>query len=157
MRNSLLKSILVCSLFFLGQNCKVKTVKQVDFEDVSRIEMKLSAFGVESAGFPNISATVDLKNDTSYCEVSYYDPAFRGTSYRLTKADMDSVRYLVTHYDLRTLKQEYRVQMTDHPTSTTIFYLRDGSVKVMDYSVNYGGFPLKDLYRWVYKLDRYFR
>lgn len=141
----------------MGQSCKMKTFRQKNFETVDKIEMKLSAIGVESGGFPNIDAVIDLGSDTSYCKVSYYDPGFRDTSYRLTKSDMDSVRNLVAHYDIRTLKNEYRVSGTDQPTSTTIFYLKEGSIRVLDYGVIDGDFPLKELYRMVYKLDIYFR
>lgn len=157
MRNRLPKFILSCSLVLLVFNCKMKAIKQVNSEDVSRIEMRLSAFGVESDGFPSINAKMDLKNDTSYCEVSYYDPKFSGVIYRLSKADLDSVRYLVTHTDLRSLKKEYRGSAPDQPASTTIFYIGDDSIKVLDYDRTERVLLLDELYRLVYKLDIYAR
>jgi len=68
--------------------------KQVNVGGVWKIEMNLSALGVESDGAPSIRAIVDLKSDTSFCAVSYYDPKFRAFMYRLSKGEMDSVREL---------------------------------------------------------------
>jgi len=124
-----------------------------DAETVNKIEMNLSAFGVESDRVPNIRAIVDLKSDTSYCDVSYYDPKFRAFTYRLTKGDMDSIRNLIARGDIRKLKKGYTVSKTDMPSSTTIFYLANDTVKISDYGLE-GPFPLQELYRLVYKPEK---
>lgn len=152
----LVRFILFSSLFLIGQSCKVRPLKQANPDIVKRIELRLSAFGVESDGFPSINAIVDLQSDTSYCIVSYYDPKFRDTTYRLTKATMDSIRYFVAHGDINMLKRKYTVSMTDQPTSTTIFYFSDKEIAISDYGLE-GPFPLKELYGLVYKLNINFR
>jgi hypothetical protein len=78
-------------LFIYAQAIKAQTELQNNSGVVNKIVMDLSAFGVESDGFPNIYATIDLQNDTSYCQVSYYDPKFHNSTYRLTKSVMDSI------------------------------------------------------------------
>ena len=45
---------LICSLFILEQNCGVPKPAKPSVERIDKIEMNLSAFGVESVGFPNI-------------------------------------------------------------------------------------------------------
>ncbi len=112
--------------------------------------MRLSAVGEEPAGFPGIDAMIDLKNDTSLCEVSYFDPRLRDTTYRLTKADMDSIRYFVSQLDTGKIKREYTVSMSDQPISTTVFYCTGEPITITDYGMK-GDFPLNELYRLVYK------
>jgi hypothetical protein len=152
----LVRFILISSLFLIGQGCKVHPLKQANPDVVKMIELQLSAFGVESDGFPSIKAIIDLQSDTSYCMVSYYDPKFRDTTYRLTKATMDSIRYFVAHGDIHRLKKKYAVSMSDQPTSTTVFYFSDKEIEISDYGLE-GPFPLKELYGLVYKLNINFR
>jgi hypothetical protein len=157
----LLKSALLYSLSLPGQGCTMHSAKLADTGSakwadtgtVSKIEMNLSAFGVESDGAPNIRAIVDIKNDTSYCNVSYYDPRFRAFTYRLTKTDMDSIRSLIARCDIRKLKKEYTVASTDQPSSITIFYLPGDSVRISDYGCE-GPSPLHELYLLVYKPEK---
>jgi hypothetical protein len=156
MRNSWLGFILICTLPILTQNCEgpqpqVSAVSTTPDQTVTKIEMDLSNFGVESTGFPTIKAIIDLKNDTSYCQVTYDDPKFKDRTYRLSEKDMDSVRHLVDRYDFKSLKAKYTVLETDQPTSTNIFYFQDSTIKVEDYGVTEGDFPLKELYHLVYK------
>ncbi len=105
---------------------------------------------MEADSFPNILAIVDLQNDSSYCDVSYYDPKFKATSYRLTKESMDSVRLLIAQFNVRSLKPKYEVSLTDLSTSTAIFYFVDTTVQIIEYGLM-GPSPLKELYRIVYK------
>lgn len=129
-----------------------QTVLQNNSKTVNKIEMDLSAFGVESDGFPNIFAVIDFQNDTSYCNVSYYDPKFHDTTYRLTKPIIDSIRKLVTDFDLKKLKKDYTANWTDAPTSTTTFYFNNEQIKIRDYGLQ-GEQPLKELYRLIYMLN----
>jgi len=145
-----------CSVAFFAQGCNVHPLKNSNGETVNKIEMKLSAFGVEVDGFPNINVILDLKNDTSYCDVSYYDPKFPAKICRLKKGEIDRIRYLISQYDLRKLKSKYTVLKTDQPTSTAIFYLTNETIKVTDYGLK-GQSPLSELYELVYNLDENFR
>jgi hypothetical protein len=119
---------------------------------LKRIEFRLSALGVESYGFPNIDAIIDVQNDTSYCMVSYYEPNLHDTAYKLTKQEMDKIRFSVTRGALKRLKPKYEVSSTDLPTSTTIFYCSDKAIKIEDYGLE-GPLPLQELYVLVYKLN----
>jgi len=78
-----------------------------------KIEMHLSAFGVESDNFPSIDAVIDFGKDTSVCVKSFYDPAFKGSTYALTKSEMNSILKMLKIEDLEKLKKEYNVNMSD--------------------------------------------
>jgi hypothetical protein len=145
-------AILCISLFLVGQSCKVHPSRLGNSDEVKQVEMRLSAFGVESDGFPNINAFIDLQSDTGYCEVSYYNPKFRNTTYRLTKETIDSVRYFISHANIKRLKRDYSVSNTDEPSSTIDFHFFDSDIQISDYGLE-GPSPLKDLYRLVYKLN----
>ena len=118
--------------------------------------MNLSAFGVESDGFPYIQATIDFTNDTSICKVSYDNPKFKDSIYRLTQREIDTIKYFIYKCDFSKLKKEYTVGPTDEPTSTIIIYTSDSQIEIKDYALQ-GEFPLKEFYRIVYKLDFNFR
>lgn len=143
-------------LIFLFGNPQIGKAQRLTDSSVNKIEMILSAFGVESDGFPNIQATIDLKKDTSICNVSYYDPKFKDTSYRLDKKDIDYIKSLLNKYDVKRLQRNYTVSKTDQPTSITIFYLSDEKIEIKDYGL-VEELPLKRLYDLVYKLDINYR
>jgi hypothetical protein len=84
-QRKLLVFILFTSLLSYTQISNAQTTKTTDSLVVTKIQMNLSAFGVESDGFPNIYATIDLKTDTSFCSVSYYDPKFRDNNIQTDK------------------------------------------------------------------------
>lgn len=140
----------------LSHAYNVHPLKSANIEPVEKIEMKLSAFGVESDGFPNITAIIDLKNDTSFCDVSYYDPKFPAKTYRLTPKDMGKIRQLMAESDIRNLERKHAVSMVDQPNSIVIFHLANDSITVSDYGLT-GQFPLKELYELVYKPEINFR
>ena len=52
---------------------------------ITKIDMNLSAFGVESDGFPSIEIHLDFQNDTNICIKSFYNPAYKDSTYRLSK------------------------------------------------------------------------
>jgi hypothetical protein len=126
-----------------------KGVKK-DTSDILRLEMKLSAFGVESDEVPNIDAYIDFKKDSSHCNKSYYNPKYADTVYCLTKPEIQHLLNLLEGVDLRTLKRQYTDSSSDLPTSTTIIYLATDTIAVVDYGL-IGDRPLPDLYKIVYK------
>lgn len=117
---------------------------------VSKIEMNLSAFGVESDDFPSINAYIDFEHDSSNCLKSYYNPYYKPSSYKLSAEEIKKVLVLLQTVDLIRLKKEYRVNKTDQPTSTTAIYSDDKVFVIKDYGLE-GGYPLQELYRIVYK------
>jgi hypothetical protein len=112
--------------------------------------MNLSAFGVESDNFPSISAYIDFQKDSSHCEKSYYNPALKPSSYKLSNAEMRQLFQLLKSVDLNELKPEYSVTRTDQPTSTTKIYTGDKIFTIKDYGLK-GEYPLQQLYKIVYK------
>ncbi len=115
-----------------------------------KIEMNLSAFGVESDNFPSIDALIDFDKDTSVCVKSFYDPAHKGSTYALTKSEMNSILKMLKIEDLAKLKKEYKVNMPDQPRSKTIIYTTKKTFFVDDYGLE-GDHLLQDLYKIVYK------
>lgn len=115
-----------------------------------RIEMHLSAFGVESDNFPSIHAELDFSADTSLCVKSFYNPAYPGSTYRLTEAEMDAILALLRLEDLERLQPAYHVDWPDQPRSTTTIYTTTKVFTIEDYGLK-GDAPLKDLYRIVYR------
>jgi hypothetical protein len=121
-----------------------------DTETIVKIEMNLSAFGVESDDFPSIEAVIDFSKDTSVCVKSYYNPANKGSSYSLTKKEMTEIYDLLKISDVKKLKPEYKVLPTDQPNSTTTIYTNKSKYVIKDYGLE-GDYPLKELYKIVYK------
>jgi hypothetical protein len=149
-RHNYVSLLLFVALLFGGQGCKTHPPEPGNESAIKRIELNLSAMGVEADSFPNITALIDLQNDSSYCDVSYYDPKFKATAYRLTNGSMDSVRWLMAQFNVKRLKPRYEVSSTDLPTSTAIFYFTDTTIQIVDYGLE-GPSPLKELYRIVYR------
>ncbi|HWI91060.1 MAG TPA: hypothetical protein VNT20_07285 [Flavisolibacter sp.] len=112
--------------------------------------MKLSAFGVEADDFPSIEAHIDFLNDSSRCEKTYYNPAFKPSTYRLISTEIKKVLRLLRMTDINKLKTEYSVSKTDQPTSTTTIYFGQRTFVVNDYGLA-GDYPLQELYKIVYK------
>lgn len=112
--------------------------------------MNLSAFGVEADDFPSIDVTIDFSQDTSFCIKSFYNPAYKGSTYSLTQSEMLSVRQLLKISDLEKLKREYTVDKSDQPRSVTKIYTTDTIYVVDDYGLE-GEYPLRELYAIVYR------
>ncbi len=119
-------------------------------EAVLKIEMNLSAFSVESDDYPSIDAFIDLQNDSSNCTKSFYNPAFKGSTYFLSKSEIRKISTFLEDFDLEKLKPEYKVLATDQPTSTTTIYTSTKKITVKDYGLK-GEYPLQELYKIVYK------
>jgi hypothetical protein len=112
--------------------------------------MNLSAFGVESDIFPSIGAIVDFSKDTSTCVKSFYNPENKGSTYSLTQSEMKSILSLLKIDDLEKLKKEYKVSISDQPSSKTKIYTTKKTFVINDYGLE-GEYPLQDLYKIVYK------
>jgi hypothetical protein len=112
--------------------------------------MNLSAFGVESDNFPSIDALIDFTNYTGICDKSFYNPANKGSTYSLTKSEIDSIQTLLKISDLEKLKTEYKVSMSDQPSSKTKIYTTKKTFVINDYGLE-GDYPLKELYKIVYR------
>jgi len=119
-------------------------------DTIVKIEMDLSAFGVESDDFPSISAMLDFSKDTSICVKSFYSPANEGTTYSLTKSEMNSILKLLKISDLERLKKEYTMNISDQPSSKIKIYTTKKVFVIDDYGLE-GDYPLQELYKIVYR------
>ena len=145
----LLTTILLSALLAGNFSCTPEK-KSVIISPVLKIEMYLSAFGVESDSFPSIRAIIDLALDSSFCGRSYYNPAIKGANYHLSPEEMKQIEQLLQHVDLEKLKIDYRSGGTDQPTSTTTIYTAYRKYVITDYGLG-GDPPLQKLYKIVYK------
>ena len=80
-----------------------------------------------------------------------FNPASKGSTYALSKAEMKSIMNLLKISDLQKLKSEYKVAKTDQPSSRIIIYTTKTKYVISDYGLE-GGFPLQELYKIVYRL-----
>lgn len=117
---------------------------------VQKIEMQLSAFGVEADKYPYIDVFIDFDSDSSYCRKRYDNPKYKDSVYRLTKAEMLIIASLIEKSDLHKLKKEYTVSKTDQPSSKTTIYLNNNTFQFNDYGLA-AEYPLSELYKIVYK------
>lgn len=145
--------LLTCIIVGLS-NCSIgqtKTaVNDASTDHIIKIEMNLSAFDVESDDFPTIDAKIDFSKDTSICVKSFYNPANKGSTYTLTKSEINSILILLKIDDLEKLKKEYKVSKTDQPGSKTTIYTTKKTFVVDDYGLE-GDYPLQELYKIVYQ------
>ncbi len=136
---------------FSCSNGQINTSANSDLTDsIVKIEMNLSAFGVESDEFPSINVVIDFSHDTSICVKSFYNPANKGSTYSLTKSELNSILKLVKIADLEKLKKEYKVEMTDQPSSMTKIFTTKKTFVLYDYGLK-GDYPLQELYKIIYK------
>lgn len=122
-------------------------------QDIKKLDMQLSAFGVESDRVPNIDATIDFEKGTSVCKVSYYYPDYKPFEYSLTKEELDEVLKLLEKTNLDSFKENYTVGGTDQPTATTIIYTDGKTYTIKDYGLK-GDDPLWELYSLVFKWEK---
>ncbi|MDJ1501411.1 hypothetical protein [Xanthocytophaga agilis] len=117
---------------------------------ISKVEMHLSAFGVESDDFPSIDVIIDFQNDTNSCKKWYYNPAYKDSIYSLSRTDITKVLDLLQSTDLTKLKEEYTVDKTDQPSSKTIIYTNQSTFTINDYGLE-ADHPLQAIYKIVYQ------
>lgn len=119
-------------------------------DSILKIEMRLSAFGVESDDFPSIDADIDFVNDSSRCRKWFYNPAFKDSTYSLSKNEIENILKILTNSDLTKLKKEYTVSKSDQPRSIITIYTSKQKFIINDYGLE-GEYPLQKLYDIVYK------
>ena len=119
-------------------------------ETIVKLEMNLSALGVESDDFPSIEAVIDFSKHKSVCIKSYYNPANKGSTYSITKSEIKVILGLLKISEVQKLKPEYKVSSSDQPSSTTTIYTTKTKYVIKDYGLE-GEYPLKELYKIVYK------
>lgn len=112
--------------------------------------MHLSAFGVESNDFPSIDCFIDFTADSCTCNKSYYNPAFKPSTYKLSSAEIKTIYGLLQRSELDKLETHYRVPMTDQPTRTTSIYTTRKKYIIEDYGLSAPS-PLPDLYKIVFR------
>lgn len=146
----LLIAFLFLCLFHISGQTKVSE-KDTSTNKIIKIEMSLSAFGIESDDFPSIDVFINFTKDSSHCVKSFYNPAYEGSNYTLTKTEMNTILKLLKIEDLEKLKKEYSVDFSDQPRSQTIIYTTKKRYIIDDYGLK-GSYPLQELYKIVYKL-----
>jgi len=151
MQRLIFLSLTIFVTFGFCSSPQSKTTKQAFTDTVIKVEMNLSAFGVESDDFPSIEVLIDFINDSSICKKSFYNPAFKPSTYKLSNTELQNVLELLQSTDLNKLKTDYKVARTDQPTSITKIYTGQKMYVFKDYGLE-GDYPLKELYRIVYKL-----
>ena len=151
MQKLIFLSLTIFVTFGFCRSPQDKTTQQTSTTTITRVEMNLNAFGVESDGFPSIDVLIDFTNDSSICKKSYYNPAFKPLTYKLSNKELKKVLQLLQSSDLDKLKTEYKVARTDQPSSTIKIYTTQKTYVIKDYGLE-GDYPLKELYKIVYKL-----
>lgn len=137
-------------LFSFCSSTNDTAIRPILTDSITRIEMHLSAFGVESDDFPSIDCFIDFTGDSSKCDKWFYNPAHKSSTYKLSNLAIAEVLKLLHSSDLENLKTEYRVSKTDQPTSITTIYAGQRKFTIKDYGLE-GEYPLQDLYKIVYK------
>lgn len=134
----------------VDSNGVLKWQTKAEPDSILKIEMELSAFGVEADDVPSIIAYLDFSKDSSHCVKSFYNPAYKGSVYSLSKAEMKAVFQLLKIEDLQKLKSEYKTDKTDQARSKITIYTAKTKYTIDDYGL-VGGYPLRELYKIVYK------
>ena len=142
--------LLITGVFACSNNQTKTTITKEPPDSIVKIEMNLSAFGVESDNFPSIAVIIDFVNDSNRCVKSFYNPDYKGATYSLTKAEMNSILNLLKMDELEKAKKKYTSDMSDQPTSTTIIYTTKKKLIFEDCGLE-GQEPLQSLYKLVYK------
>lgn len=125
-------NLFVAFILFLNlcSGCQMATP-----DSITKVEMHLSAFGVESDAYPSIDVTIDFTHDTSYCSKWFYNPSHKPSTYKLSIDEMRRVLGVLQQLNLKKLKSEYTTNASDQPTSTTTIYTRSGNYMIRDYGL----------------------
>ena len=118
---------------------------------IVKIEMHLSAFGVESDDFPSIDGEIDFLKQSSHFRKWFYNPAYKDSTYSLTKEEMQKILTLLTTSHMEELKKEYRKTATDQSSTKMLIYTKNKFFTFNDYGL-IGSHPLGEIYKIVYKL-----
>lgn len=120
---------------------------------VLRATFFLNAVGVESGGFPSIQATVDAVQKKSDCSVTYFEPWIKPYHFQLNDKEMDTLLLLMNKLERKDVT--HKVLVVDQPTSIITVHTSSGDFEINDYGMA-GEYPLNDIYRIVYRLDKTF-
>lgn len=148
---------LLCSLILLlgisniARGQAVDVNEKVKTDSIIRIDMNLSAFGVESDSFPSIKVKIDFYKEYSICKKSFTNPSIKGSTYRLTEQQMADILSLLKISDLEILKESYSSNWTDQPSSKTVIHTRLKNYVINDYGLKAPS-PLQELYKIVYRI-----
>jgi len=143
---------LMLTIGIVGCKSKQYDVKpQASFDPVTKLVLNLSSFGVEADSFPSITANIDFVNDSGHCLVNYDNPQYKPFEYRLSTTEISKLRQLLKAKAIDQLKHKYSVSMTDQPTSRLEIFQGSKVFLIEDYGLQ-GEYPLKEIYRIVYKL-----
>lgn len=145
-----LLTTIIISIFSCSNSQTNKTLNNEQADSILKIEMNLSALGVESDDFPSIDVVIDFLSDSSYCRKWFYNAANKDSIYALTKTETQRVLSLLKISDLQKLKAEYNLRISDQPRSKTTVYTRKNTFIIDDYGLQ-GEYPLQELYKIVYK------
>lgn len=115
-----------------------------------KIEAVLSAFGVESDHFPNITGLVDFSADSSYFYKSYYNPEYKASSYILSRESIDSLHILINQANFTMLDTLYEPRALDLPVSTLTIVWDNRKFKIVDNGLQ-GAPVLEKIYALIYK------
>jgi hypothetical protein len=116
-----------------------------------RLEMQLSAFGVEADHFPNADAYIDFLKDSSKIKMSCYNPKHKDSSYSLTTAEIGQTREMLEKTDFSKLRNEYPAATVDMPTCRIKIFTDKDSISIIDHGA-VADRPLPGLYEIVFKL-----
>ena len=119
-------------------------------QEINKIEMHLSAYGVESDNFPDIKGFIDFEKGTSLCKISYYNPIYRPSEYSFSEEEKVRILDILEGINLDLLKENYSVRKTDQATSILIIYAKKKVYRIEDYGLE-GDAPLPEIYKLIYK------
>ena len=117
---------------------------------VTRVDMTLSAFGVEADELPSIEVHIDFEQNRGTARRTYFNPAYKPSTYQLTGTDLHGLRALLRAADLSALHGQYAASATDLPTSTIVVHTTKQQYVIRDYGL-VGDYPLRELYAIAYK------
>ena len=118
---------------------------------INKIEMQLSAFGVESDHFPNINAFIDFTIDSSSCHKWFSNPSYKDFVYTIGKADIHKILNILRYADLNKIKRrKIDTGKSNQPGSKMRIFADKKTLAVNDYGLE-GSYTLKELYKLVYK------
>jgi hypothetical protein len=144
---------LLLAIFVLGNcTCGQNSIsnKKPVAGGIIQLEMKLSAFGVESDDFPSIDAVIDAVRGTSSCRKWFYNPAYKDSVYSLAPSEIKKIQDILKNTNWEKMQKAYKTDKTDQPSSQIIIYTISNKYIISDYGLE-GDAPLQDLYKIVYK------
>jgi hypothetical protein len=143
--------VIIVLAFAYCSNSQDKAISDKPLTDTfTKIEMHLSAYGVESDDFPSIDVSIDFVNNSSSCRKWFYNPAFKDSTYSFSKNVTDSILQILKRTDWEKIKKEYTVSKSDQPSSTITIFTESRKFIIKDYGLKGDG-PLRELYTIGYK------